>query len=395
MMMHSRYRVLAFLLPLLMGATAGAQQDSSVRVRKVDVRMDDLLRELNAARAREDEMRRLYAELVARDSQKTGVASGATAAPRAATTDPMAVRMVLRRLQDVSQQQVTLKRQVEMLCSSEATPRGYLGVSVTGQAQIVTLGNRPVGFNYATYQVVESVEPGSPAEKAGIRARDVMIALGSRDLRTGDMFPSDLLRPGERIQVKVERDGRTLSLPVLIEPRPESFNMAPCPFMDATIATAIAPTPDVAYRFWTPDSATQATGFVMRTPRALPSSTTRPRSAVPARPAEAPMVVLSGPMVAQMNAGGMGFILGASVMPMNHDMSEIFHSEKGLLVLKVLQASPAEDAGLKGGDVLLSANDEDLTTARSLERVMNLSSQHEVKLLLLRKGKRQTVSVRW
>ncbi len=394
--MHSRYKVLASLLPILMGATVGAQQDSS-RVRKVDVRVDDLVRELNAARAREDEMRRLYAELLARDAQKTGVASGTSAAPRAATTEPTAVRLVLQRLQDVSQQQVMLKRRLETLCNSEPTPRGYLGVSVTGQATIVTLGNRPVGFNYQTYQVVESVEPGSPAEKAGIRARDVMIALGTRDLRTGDMFPSDLLRPGERIAVKVERDGRTLTLPVLIEARPESFNISPCPFMDATIATAIAPTPapDVTYRWTSPDSATQATGFVIRTPRPSPSSVSRPRSAVAARPAEAPMVVLSGPMVAQMNAGGMGFILGASVMPMNHDMSEIFHSEKGLLVLKVLQATPAEDAGLKGGDVLLSANDEDLTTARSLERVMNLSSQHEVKLLLLRKGKHQTVTVRW
>ena len=386
---------------MLVGATAGAQQDTS-RVRRVDVRVDDLVRELNAARAREDEMRRLYAELLAREAQKAGVAAGASAAPRAATAEP-AVRVVLQRLQNVTQQQVTLKRRLEMLCNAEPTPRGYLGVSVTGQAQIVTLGDRPVGFNYATYQVVESVEPGSPAEKAGIRARDVMIAIGSRDLRTGDMFPSDLLSPGERVLVKVERDGRTLSLPVLIEPRPESFNISPCPFMDATIATAIAPTPapDFVYRWTGPDSATQTTGFVISTPRPSPATSrpspapsSRARNLVAARPAEAP-VVLSGPMVAQMNAGGMGFILGASVMPMNHDMSEIFHSDKGLLVLKVLQATPAEDAGLKGGDVLLSANDEDLTTARSLERVMNLSTQHEVKLLLLRKGKHQTVTVRW
>jgi predicted metalloprotease with PDZ domain len=375
-----------------MGATAGAQQDSLVRVRKVDVRVDDLLRELNATRAREDEIRRMYVELLAREGQKSGTAA------RATTVEQPAVRVVLQRLQDVSQQQIVLKRRLEMLCNAAEKPKGYLGVSVTGQATIVAIGDRPVGFNFATYQMVESVEPGSPAEKAGIHARDVMIAIGNKDLRNGDMLPSDLL-PGERISVKVVRDGRTLSLPVLVEPRPESFNIAPCPFMDATIATAIAPTPEYAYRVVTADSATPATGFFMRTPRTMLPTRARAgaTSVAPAAPAppDAPTVVFSGPMVAQMSAGGTGLILGASVMPMNRDMSEIFHVDKGLLVLNVLQATPAEDAGLKGGDVLLSANDQELTTARSLERVMNLSSQREVKLLLVRKGKQQTVAVRW
>jgi hypothetical protein len=44
---------------------------------------------------------------------------------------------------------------------------------------------------------------------------------------------------------------------------------------------------------------------------------------------------------------------------------------------------------------MLTANEQDLTSARVLQWEMNRSDNHEVKLLVVRKGKRQTITLRW
>ena len=57
--------------------------------------------------------------------------------------------------------------------------------------------------------------------------------------------------------------------------------------------------------------------------------------------------------------------------------------------------TPAQQAGLKGGDVLLKANDQRLTSPRVLERVLNIAADREVKLTILRQKQQQTVTLKW
>ncbi|HST60845.1 MAG TPA: M56 family metallopeptidase [Longimicrobium sp.] len=60
-----------------------------------------------------------------------------------------------------------------------------------------------------TYPVVVGVDAGSPAERAGFRERDVLLAVNGRDMREP---PSERLRPGIELTYRVRRGGREIQL---------------------------------------------------------------------------------------------------------------------------------------------------------------------------------------
>ena len=68
--------------------------------------------------------------------------------------------------------------------------------------------------------VIANVQPGSPAEKAGLRARDVVVALNGRPMRTASEMRARLgLTPvGEEIDLQVHRGGETRNIRATIAP---------------------------------------------------------------------------------------------------------------------------------------------------------------------------------
>ena len=66
------------------------------------------------------------------------------------------------------------------------------------------------------------VEPRSPAERAGLRDGDVVVAIDGRDVRS----PQELslavaeAKPGASVRMRIVRDGRTLTLDVRAGERP-------------------------------------------------------------------------------------------------------------------------------------------------------------------------------
>jgi len=70
--------------------------------------------------------------------------------------------------------------------------------------------------------LVSSVEEGGPAATAGIRAGDVILKVGGRDVRDADALREEVLRAesGQDLRVTVQREGKTLDLAV--RPRGES-----------------------------------------------------------------------------------------------------------------------------------------------------------------------------
>ncbi len=95
----------------------------------------------------------------------------------------------------------------------------YLGVRVknmdTTAAEIYGL---PVGA------YVDSVEEGYCAQKAGIQAKDIIIAVGDKQVENLTDLTLALreYEPGDRVTVTVFRAGRTLELPVVLDERPAS-----------------------------------------------------------------------------------------------------------------------------------------------------------------------------
>jgi len=66
---------------------------------------------------------------------------------------------------------------------------------------------------------------------------------------------------------------------------------------------------------------------------------------------------------------------------------------RGIRVIEVVEASPAQAAGLQPGDLLLAANGSPVQTLDDLQRVMVLSSAAELKLDVLRGAARSTLTI--
>ncbi|MEP6551809.1 MAG: PDZ domain-containing protein, partial [Gemmatimonadales bacterium] len=81
-------------------------------------------------------------------------------------------------------------------------PVGWLGVRISDQAIVDDQGN---AF-FDSYPVITGVESGSPAEKAGVRAGDVMLSFNSHDMRGGSVELSRWLKVGAPFEVKIRRN---------------------------------------------------------------------------------------------------------------------------------------------------------------------------------------------
>jgi serine protease Do len=88
--------------------------------------------------------------------------------------------------------------------------------------------------------------------------------------------------------------------------------------------------------------------------------------------------------------------LGVYIQDLSQTLAESFGlaDTKGILVAKVVEDSPAEKAGLKQGDVMLTLNGEPVgKVAEFRNRVAMMTPETKVKVGLLRDGKTQTLTV--
>lgn len=89
--------------------------------------------------------------------------------------------------------------------------------------------------------------------------------------------------------------------------------------------------------------------------------------------------------------------LGVTVQPLTEELAESFGMDepKGALVNEVIKGSPAEEAGLKRGDIILSFNGQEVNELNDLPRIVaNTPVDEKVKVKIFRKGKVREVKVR-
>lgn len=70
--------------------------------------------------------------------------------------------------------------------------------------------------------VIQEVAPDSPAAKAGFKSGDVVVKVGkSQSTRPNDMIQDfRSLRPGDKVTVRIKRDGKDMTLDVTVGKRP-------------------------------------------------------------------------------------------------------------------------------------------------------------------------------
>lgn len=130
---------------------------------------------------------------------------------------------------------------VDQIKKNGKVSRGMLGVQIQG---IQSGQARAMGLASNDGALVNSVEPGSAAEKGGIEVGDVIVSVNGRPVATSSDLPPmvGMLPPGTRAKVGVVRDGKPRELTVTLGELPSDAQRVAsvADGGDATPATASA-----------------------------------------------------------------------------------------------------------------------------------------------------------
>ena len=259
-----------------------------------------------------------------------------------------------------------LMTQIKMQCAAEdAQPAGYMGINfesveirrTNGGPTLYTLGERPT---------IVSVEPGSPAQRAGLEASDELVTISGNDARKPFALGM-LLKPGTKIALRITRDRRQRDVTVTVEKRPDDYG-SPCSGLDDMVG---------AFRN-SPQTMRRSEG---------PLAGSLPRIANPDGSIAAPQGFAYAFMTPYPSSGAPMMVSGAMFIVLTPDWRETLGVEKGLLVSNVTMGSPAQAAGLKASDVVLSVGDSPVASPVTLWRALNEAGKDGVTLKVLRARK--------
>jgi len=263
--------------------------------------------------------------------------------------------MTLPRAIDAQQTQVVADAQT-----------GWFGVRISDQAMLDERGN---AF-FDGYPVVKSVDPGSPAAKAGVLAGDVLLTFNSHDMRGASAGLSKWLKVGAPFMLRIRRNDAIRVIRGRLEKRPENWeeNMV----LELTV----------------PQIMEQRTGSIAHAP-------IRNVKILRGMPAPEPLSVLTP---ALGYGGGVYPFAGAEFTALCDDLAEVLGVKpEGVVVTNVVEGSAARTAGLRGGDVVVKADSIKIVNPIDLVRAIRIADENDrsVDLQIVRKRKSQSLVLRW
>ncbi len=261
-------------------------------------------------------------------------------------------------------------------------PKGWIGIYAEGPRIHRVIGDNEL-IHYFSYPAIVSVEPNSPAGRAGIMAGDTLVAYNGADIRDREINLSRLLVPDRRLAVTVRRDGDTREFPMMVAKAPESF-------IETRVALS-GPIPDsLMGRIFLrgPGGEPVRVGGRM-VGVASSEGPTRVERVLPSRAAP-------GTIFFRSNTDGNGSVWGAQLATIDEGLARTLGVKSGVLVTLVAPATPAHKSGLESGDIIVKVDGRQLTSVDGLRRAtMEASNDHSVALQIQRAKKTKTITVKW
>jgi S1-C subfamily serine protease len=197
---------------------------------------------------------------------------------------------------------------------------------------------------------VSDVAEESPAERAGIEEGDVIVSFAGKPITESDELVRAVKKAptGEPVEVVLNRAGEKKTLSVKLRKSSSSYSF----------------------------SGGGSHGFAV-TP---PTPPTMPRA----------------PRAFNFNFVTMQVLEGMQVQKLTKQLAEYFEvpSGRGLLVTSVEKRSPASEAGLKAGDVIVKVNSLAVRDVDELREDLSDKENQTVSLEIVRHGKAQSVSLK-
>lgn len=220
---------------------------------------------------------------------------------------------------------------IDALKSGGGVKRGYLGIAIQPMTEDIASS---LGLPKDRGEIVARVEPGEAAAQAGIRQGDVIIKVNGRDITPDDTLSYQVanLPIGKRIPVELIRNGKRMTVTATIAERPSEQKIA------ATIGGDFSAEADSR----TNEQAAQS---------------------------------------------GLGLSLQA-LSPQIARQLRLPETTKGVVIAGVDPASHAAQEGLQRGDVILSINQQPVTSPQEASAVVNEArkAQRDRVLLLVQRG---------
>lgn len=343
-------------VPLTDSARASASQNVFMRVRTSNP--EDLLRIVSELKARED---LLVAELY-----KTPASESATQ------------RRLLTELGHLARERYNVLSIVETRCSAESGPRpaGFIGLN--------TMSEFNVADSSYKFTWVQSVDPGSPSDRAGLMPGDTILSFGGRDVRTRPPEATGLLEPGNRITLKVARRSEVKDIVVTVAPRPNGIARSCRDFERALVHLREAP----------------AGRYLVRSEVA--GGPEGPRNVVvdagPTRSGEtAPVLRFEIFGTEHVSTAPAPFFAGAQFVTLDADWRGALNLKpdvQGVFVYTVAPGSPSAQAGLRKGDVVTSVGSTPASSPMALVNMLIVTERPEATLQVLRAGEKRSLVLR-
>ena len=262
--------------------------------------------------------------------------------------------------------------------AEQATPRGWIGLVVQGPGLLPRVEGGELLVRYFAYPRVVSVDPSSPAQRAGLVPNDTLLAYNGVDVSENDISFTRLLRPNSRVTIRFLRDGRVRDVPVTVAAAP--------------MRIVQRRDDDIRSRELSLGNVTDAPAFP-GTPR-MPSGPTRVgmRSAAPTPPS-APNLPAPVSGFSYGNA-----VAGAQLSTVSEGLGKALGVGSGVLVTSAPPGSPAGQSGLQDGDVITKVAGQAVRRASDVRDLVALAADngdHAIELHVMRQRRALKLTLRW